>query len=777
MKLERIEIKNYRSLFDDRAANTTFVLELGDGVNAIAGPNNVGKSNVLRALSLALDPDFRFDRSLDMPAGWVWSKPAVTLTFKVPAKGRPSRERTLLQRVDEYERKVNPGVKRTYADEGEVRLRVTIEGAEDSAGTRREVFVVRGGGARSLNDDDPVARRALETFHRCFHFVKIESGQSLESLLEGRFRDILHNVLRENLRNEFEGAEQVRAKYSEDLQGGLLKSLAERINAELKELFPEISEVSLSPQVPSLDETLAKMRVRVSDLAITDLADKGTGVRGGLIIAMLQHFADVGKRSMLFAVEEPESFLHPAAQERLREDLEALAKRRDISLVVTTHSPYIVSRQPGSKVFGLDKDSSGRTIVRAEAAGDKPHAGVLGGLYRDSLIMEWLDRTDQLPDNAKLFLVVEGSTDRDFAILALERAGRSDLLQGIEFRLAGSQDGGAGGGASMAVMQTLVTDAASPVPVAVLLDNDEPGRVAANVLRQIGRHTEKWRENKTLFSYRCCFKNAPKDLALEAEDLWPDHLLARFVEEHPEADRGRSLLPKDIGGWHYDIDAVFKGLLVDFLDEHARPDDCKRWVGLFEHIRQSTGLGPPVAEPAPIESGPRAALARQTPQIGSTERDRGGARATFVQAVAQLVCDDLLEVGLRPQAPHARGSYLRIKFGPSFSNLDGYHLDFRAIQDRAIVLLVINRHDARDANEAELLELRGRIERILAESIPTMPSAWTGGAGDAVRAYASSDLPGGGYEDGDVSATARWAVDMASGWARALRAVLDSDHR
>jgi putative ATP-dependent endonuclease of OLD family len=56
MKLERIEIKNYRSLFHDYDARSSFTLDLGDGVNAIAGPNNVGKSNVFRALALALDP-------------------------------------------------------------------------------------------------------------------------------------------------------------------------------------------------------------------------------------------------------------------------------------------------------------------------------------------------------------------------------------------------------------------------------------------------------------------------------------------------------------------------------------------------------------------------------------------------------------------------------------------------------------------------------------------------------------------------------------------------
>lgn len=766
MKLERIEVRNYRSLFHDYDAKESFVMELGDGMNAIAGPNNVGKSNVLRALSLALDPDFRFDRSLDMPAAWQWSKPTVTLTFKVPEKGRPSREKTLLKLVDTYERNVNPNVKRTYADECEIRLRVTIEGAEDSVGTRREVFVVRGGGARSLNDDDPVARKALDSFHRCFHFVKIESGQSLESLLEGNFRDILHNVLKEDLRTEFEAAEKMRTRYGEDLQGGLLKRLSDRINEEVSELFPEIKGVSLSPQVASLDETLAKMRVRVSDLAVTDLADKGTGVRGGLIIAMLRHFAEVGKRSMLFAVEEPESFLHPGAQEQLREDLEALAQRSDISLLVTTHSPYIVSRKPGSKVFGLDKDPNGRTIIKAEAAGDQPHAAVLGGLYRDSLVMEWLDRSEELPAGARLILVVEGSTDRDYAQLAVARAGRPELLQDIAFRLAGSQEGGAGGGAALAVMQALVTHAASPVPVAVLLDNDEPGLNAAGTLRQIGSKTKLWREGKELFTYRTAFKDGQKTFGYEAEDLWPDHLAEAFLAERPEADRGRIPRPKPDGGWHWDIEASAKGDFVEYLRENATPEDCDRWVAFIEHIRKATGLG----EPDPTAVVASSSTSPDTEPVSALASSPSWApRRDFLVAVDGAIRAGLEAAGLKLGAPHARGAYVRVDFDDSCGSYAAHHLSVRPRKDRMNVVLVVNRHATTDENVAELEELRTSSQGTLAELLPTAPSTWGPGQADAIRAIAVSEAAGLGYGDGDVAQTSAWVRDMCLGWVKVFR--------
>src|SRR5690606_28810654 len=137
------------------------------------------------------------------------------------------------------------------------------------------------------------------------------------------------------------------------------------------------------------------------------------------------------RRSIVFAVEEPEAFLHPAAQEQLRDDLENLAVRSDVTLLVTTHSPYIVSRRPEAKAFSIRKEPEGRTVVDAETTGDGPLASSLGGLFRSSIVVGFLDRVARAPDNVKAVVVVEGETDRAWLTLAAERGGRSDLLDGL----------------------------------------------------------------------------------------------------------------------------------------------------------------------------------------------------------------------------------------------------------------------------------------------------------------------------------------------------------
>src|SRR5689334_18347882 len=112
VKLVKVEVKRYRSIYDEPV-----VLELADGMNALVAPNNVGKSNLLRAIALAFGEDYvdGFSQNRDAPAGLLWARPSVTLTFRVhdPVS---QREKTLLRYADSYERSAVPRRRDTYAN-------------------------------------------------------------------------------------------------------------------------------------------------------------------------------------------------------------------------------------------------------------------------------------------------------------------------------------------------------------------------------------------------------------------------------------------------------------------------------------------------------------------------------------------------------------------------------------------------------------------------------------------------------------------------------------
>jgi hypothetical protein len=146
----------------------------------------------------------------------------------------------------------------------------------------------------------------------------------------------------------------------------------------------------------------------------------------------------------------------------------------------------------------------------------------LGGLFRNRLLAEVLDRSLHVPAEAELIVVVEGWTDRRFIEIALERSGRGDLLKRLAIVEAGlSLPAEQAGGSALAVAQALITRATSTLPVVALLDNDEPGRKAAHDLRAIGDKTGDWKKNQTVFTYACMFKGDAQ-FGYEAEDLWPN---------------------------------------------------------------------------------------------------------------------------------------------------------------------------------------------------------------------------------------------------------------
>jgi len=70
MRLTKVTIWNYRSFWsDDTEGNKEEVpsatLDLTPGANYLVGANNVGKSNLLRAIALALDPNARYEPTME----------------------------------------------------------------------------------------------------------------------------------------------------------------------------------------------------------------------------------------------------------------------------------------------------------------------------------------------------------------------------------------------------------------------------------------------------------------------------------------------------------------------------------------------------------------------------------------------------------------------------------------------------------------------------------------------------------------------------------------
>jgi putative ATP-dependent endonuclease of OLD family len=573
MKLTRVRIKDFRSFAGEHE------FEITTGVNYFVGPNNCGKSNLLRALELALDPDAHYvperDRPAREPAAGAPPTTRITLTFKV---GTSSPEKTLLKRARDYEIGVRrarnaptTGKIQTYAGVAEVRIATSF----GASGARQTTFQAKGFGAASLPADTLEHQRAEEQFRRLVRFGVVHSGEDLESLLKGKFRQILQLVIADHLSEEFAKAEASRSQYLSSLQSELLEPLCHRIRERVGGMFPEITVARLVPGVPTVAETLSSVDVQLGDaVTTTALTDKGTGVRGAVLVSMLQYLAEQSKRSLVMAVEEPEAFLHPAGQEAIRSQLEDLAARADVSLLVTTHSPYVISRANDASITELHKSADGVTSKAASVAGDESRAELLGSLYRDAGLARVLERSLEVPAGTRAVLVTEGYTDGLFLTLCCRAVGRADLLDGLHIIAAGK--------AAKVVVLAVLAEAATEAPVIALLDSDENGRAAVDKLKSFG-----WEPSKRILSLKS-WPGACANHDVEIEDLLPKAAVERVIAKVGE-DASIDVKIKCNRSWHLQLSTAWKEQAIASFGESLTSNDGGGMIWLAEEIQHRAG--------------------------------------------------------------------------------------------------------------------------------------------------------------------------------------------
>ena len=295
------------------------------------------------------------------------------------------------------------------------------------------------------------------------------------------------------------------------------------------------------------------------------------------MVALLSYIAKHSRRSLVLAVEEPESFLHPGAQQDLRTSLGKLAKRRDVTLLVTTHSPFLLDRKKSTTITSLAKNTQGQTEFKATIRGDEPHAAVIGSLFGETITPTVLSNISELKDGTKAVVFVEGVTDAIFFEHAAAIADRTDLIEDIEFRT--------GHGAHKSAVEAILFKQmlGRDFPIAAVFDYDEMGTSAAKLLR------DKFHWNgKRVLQYRKWKMDQSKS-PVEAEDLFPQGFLERFVNTNPQGFLAEKMQYKS-GGFHYGFTQEAKSVFIQYVQENVRKQDTDLWIRALEDIRKSLSI-------------------------------------------------------------------------------------------------------------------------------------------------------------------------------------------
>lgn len=520
MKLVSFSVRHYRSI------TTTTKLQIGT-LTSLIGPNNEGKSNILRALVLSL--------------GFLEALQHV----QIARSGVLARYMAQRQVVDAYDWSIDyPLSLQKENSDGTSRFDLEFELTQD------EIISFKKEIGSNLNGTLPIRFYFGASDNVQFDIIKQGKGKEIlkrkRSLIikfiskriglayiptirtAEQAEAIINNLIGRTLSSIINEPEYIEAIGTiQRLQEPVLRDLETVLTDTLKLFLPNVRQVSL--ELTDLLRTglhSTPSAISIDDGTPTSLARKGDGVQSLAALALMRYIShsSAAERRVILAVEEPESHLHPEAIHELKEVLNQIAQSNQV--ILTTHNPLFVNRNNiGSNILVQDS--------RARIARDLADIrSMLGVRVSDNL------------SHAQLVLIVEGDEDRE-SLTSIFRAKHENLSDAI---LNGTLTIESMHGSSNLVYKLSEVQRAM-CNVHCFLDHDQAGKDAA----------KKAINDNLVTTADVTYATHPMYFESELEDLLNPSIYADFLSNkyRVSLDVGREWTNKR-GKWSVRMEKVFK---------------------------------------------------------------------------------------------------------------------------------------------------------------------------------------------------------------------------
>ena len=448
MKLSDFSVVNYRSITTARKIKT-------NNMTVLVGKNNEGKSNILRALTLAMDIMKIYSkdpRSLQIAVRpylknhYSWEKDyPISLQEKNPNGWSSIDLNFELDEQDILAIRSMTGIRLS----GCIPVRVSTNGAA------AKIDIPKRGTAAFADADNKKKIIEYVCFKIDFNFIpavrtEYDALRVVDSLIEKSLETLDTNPDYINAMNKIE-----------ELQQGILDGISNQIIEPLQEFLPTVRNVQI--HIQNERRRIAMRRnteIIIDDGTPTPIQQKGDGIKSLTALAILNIPARVDRVSVV-AIEEPESHLHPESARQLYDTIMSLSQSHQI--VLTTHSPLFVNRT-NLKENIIVNDGKATPVKKIKEIRD-----VLGIHISDNLT------------NAEHALIVEGEDDK----IALEK-----LLPSMSTKIKRAIQNGTfiidyiGGAGNLPYKLSFYRNLQCKYHV--LLDNDDAGRHAGSEAERQG---------------------------------------------------------------------------------------------------------------------------------------------------------------------------------------------------------------------------------------------------------------------------------------------------
>lgn len=378
MQLTYISIQNYRSITD------AYKLDLSD-LTVLLGKNNMGKTNIIRAINLAMDIlkdmsvlhrrkkitkqlyDWHEDFPISLQKG---KRPKIKNTSIRMDFTLNENETSEFQSVTSSLINGNLSIYIEIGEDNSIKVTVPKKGKNASAMTGKIVIISQFICERFGVQYIPAVRSEDDAY------------KSILGLVDDELAGVNDKKYQESL------------EYIDEVQKKCLESLSEKVKKPLNTFLPEIKNIELYKAYEGriFGSSLRRsIEIDIDDGVRTSLSNKGDGVKSLVTIAMLSQLSTKGQR--LIIVDEPENHLHPEAIHYIDSVLQNLSENHQV--LISTHNPIFVNRNNVSANLIVD---AGKVV---KASKIEEIRSTLGVVCSDNLI------------DSDYVITVEGPSDEE----------------------------------------------------------------------------------------------------------------------------------------------------------------------------------------------------------------------------------------------------------------------------------------------------------------------------------------------------------------------------
>ena len=405
MYISHITVKGFRNFKYSE-------IEFNDGINVLIGHNNAGKTNLLKALQLVIEPHYRYRRlnvndfNRDISLEDLKSQsPSVTIsvTFRHSSIGYNEQEEDLRVIANWF-----TDMENGYTAMLTYRFYLPAEKEDDYKAAMADVNDIKNGWSILENDflryyvykllagplDAPI-QPEMDKLER-FDFQFLGALRNVEDdMFYGRssmLKDVLNFFIDYGIKTKGERTEEEKESELKEVRknfgneaNALMISLLERLSKGKDVMLDYAHETgaSFNNALPDFKSTLTeqdlfsalKLIIKYGDDIEISATHNGLGYNNliymSLLLAKMQadadgsYMGDNAKVYPILAIEEPEAHLHPAMQYKFLKFLDKNLKvdHKVRQIFITTHSSQITAAVKLDDIICLHKGENGVTNV------------------------------------------------------------------------------------------------------------------------------------------------------------------------------------------------------------------------------------------------------------------------------------------------------------------------------------------------------------------------------------------------------------------------------